>query len=290
LGLHCVPLDNPLGIVHRTLLLDIRGEHAGANCQMVCLVNQSLVGVVHLLAHHNVAKFVINFGVESGISDEIYNPNLSLILRHVEPLCEHVDRHTLMNTTEGLKDRKARILPEVVKAGSQEKVVHEDHLALPQLPLGAVKVVVDVEALNELGDGIRVLIRLLLDNLDKVWSDLIALTFVADHCRCQISENVRAHCLNGIQIRRLEQKVVNNDITSLNVIEEDVQTPMDEPGALLQSLQRIAEVVIVNIILELIEVVETQHPFLTEDIRGQLPPKIIEIVLIRGCDKKTMQN
>jgi len=83
--LHGVPLDHSFGIVHGTFVLHVLSEHSGSDRQMICLVDQSLIRIIHLLTHHDMTKLVINFRVESGISDQVYNPDLRLVLGHVQP-------------------------------------------------------------------------------------------------------------------------------------------------------------------------------------------------------------
>jgi hypothetical protein len=61
----------------------------------------------------------------------------------------------------GLEDEEPRRLEELGLDRREEVVGVDDGLALGELGLRAVKVVVDEEALEELGDGVGVLVRLL---------------------------------------------------------------------------------------------------------------------------------
>ena len=71
-----------------------------------------------------------------------------------------------MDSAESLKDHHPAVLNKVVQASNKEEVVDEHILAVTELALGAVKVKVNVELLDEGGDGIPVGVGLLLDNLD----------------------------------------------------------------------------------------------------------------------------
>lgn len=99
-------------------------------------------------------------------------------------------------------------------------------LTLPQLLLGTVEVKVDIETLHKLCDGVLVGVgllwegqtssraaavvnmrlhqklwrRYLLNDLDQVLENLSALphVFVGDDCSREVSQNVRAHGLDGI--------------------------------------------------------------------------------------------
>ena len=66
-----------------------------------------------------------------------------------------------MDATESLKDKQASVLNEVLQTSNQEKVIHENHLTLSQLLLGAIEVKLDVQAHDELCDGITVGVGLL---------------------------------------------------------------------------------------------------------------------------------
>ena len=55
---------------------------------------------------------------------------------------------------------------------------------------------------------------------------------------CDAPENVWTLGLDGVQVLLVgHQTVVYEEVASLRVVEVDKQTPVDEPGALLQRLQ-----------------------------------------------------
>lgn len=66
------------------------------------------------------------------------------------------DADALMDATEGLEDKQASVLNEVLQTSNQEKVIHENHLTLSQLLLGTIEVKLDVETHDKLCDGIFV--------------------------------------------------------------------------------------------------------------------------------------
>lgn len=76
---------------------------------------------------------------------------------------------------------------------------HTHSLAFEQLLLRSVEVEVDVETLEELGDGVAVHVRLLLDDLDQVLENGFP-PLVRDHCGGQVAQDVRTHRLNGVQV------------------------------------------------------------------------------------------
>ncbi len=73
-----------------------------------------------------------------------------------------------MDPAEGLEDHHPRVLDEVVQAGHQEEIIHQNRLTVPQLTLGSVEIKVDVQILDEGCDGVLVGVGLLLDHLDQI--------------------------------------------------------------------------------------------------------------------------
>ena len=73
-----------------------------------------------------------------------------------------------MNPAERLEDHHPGVLYEVVQAGHQEEVVHQNSLTIPQFTLRTVEIKVYVQILYEGCDGILIGVGLLLDNLDQI--------------------------------------------------------------------------------------------------------------------------
>lgn len=72
-----------------------------------------------------------------------------------------------MDATEGLEDKQASVLDEVLQTSNQEKVIHKNHLTLSQLLLGTIEVKLDVETHDKLCDGIFVGVGLLKNKTIK---------------------------------------------------------------------------------------------------------------------------
>lgn len=67
----------------------------------------------------------------------------------------------LVNAAEGFENHQACILDKFVQAGNEEEVIVQNLLAFVQLLPGTIKVKVDVQMLQELGNGIFVGVRFL---------------------------------------------------------------------------------------------------------------------------------
>ena len=90
----------------------------------------------------------------------------------------------------------------------------------------------------------------MLNDLDKILEQVLA-ALVGDDGGGEVTENPRAGGLNGVDIRWLE-KQVDDGITTLGVVEEDKQGPVEEPGTLLQLVERRGKVLL-NIIRKVVQ-------------------------------------
>ena len=73
------------------------------------------------------------------------------------------------------------------------------------------------------------------------------------------------------------------------MVEEDKERPVDEPGALLQRLQRRAEGALVDELLQPVEILQGGVPVLHEDLGGQLAPHPVQVVGIRRLDEDAVE-
>jgi len=134
-----------------------------------------------------------------------------------------------------------------------------------KLLLGTLEVEVDVEAFQELCDWVLIVVLFLLQHLHQVLQNVSSsarfvvgrrskkhcvsnlktkllctftwLPLVCDNGGGQITENVWARRLNGVQVSILEEQV-DDSVSSVGVVEENEETPVDQPGALLQLVKR----------------------------------------------------
>lgn len=221
-------------------LLDRGGQDLGAERKTLCPLNDLLVDRLGVVVHQDSVLLVVDLSIDLGIPDQVDNPLLALLLGHVQSLGQLGNIDLLVNPAVGLRDEAAGVLDEFLLHGDQEEVVLENLLALGELLLGEVEIKVDVESLNKLGDGVTVLVGLMLNNLDEFLEQVLA-TLVGDNGGSEVTENPWARSLDSVDVGRLEEEV-DNSITSLGVVEEDEQGPVKEPGALLQLVKRRSKV------------------------------------------------
>jgi len=173
-----------------------------------------------------MAKFRIDLGIQPGIADKIDDPALRLVGLHVQLIGQHANGDALVDAAECLEDHQTGVLHELVEAGHNEKVIQDHCLALVQLQTRSLEVKVHIQALQELGDGIAVSVRFLLDHLDQILQS-VAAGAVDHYGGGQITHDVRAHCLDGVQIQWLVQEHLNDEIASLGMVEEDQDRPVN---------------------------------------------------------------
>ena len=160
----------------------------------------------------------------------------------IEDFVDERDGDLLMDAAEHLEDELARVLDEVVDQMRHEEVGGHDRVALAQLLLRAVEVVLDVEAHEQLGDRVGVVVLLDLDDLHHLLQVVLALAARHDG-HGQVAQDVRRDHLQRVQVAvrleaQLDEVVARRRRHVLGVRQDrHPQRPVDEPRALLQQLQ-----------------------------------------------------
>ena len=155
-----------------------------------------------------------------------------------------------MNPAERLEDHHSRVLDEVIQTRNEKEVIDQDGLTVPELLLSTVKVKVDIEILDEAGDGVLVGVGLLLDHLDQVLHHIPPDALVDDDRCGQVSQDPRAGGLDCVQVGLLVEEQLDDQILALVMVEEHEETPVDQPGPLLQGLQVTPEGALINELLQ----------------------------------------
>lgn len=185
-----------------------------------------------------------------------------------------------MDATERLEDHQTCALNELIEVSVDEEVIDDDILAFVQLQSSAFEIKVDVQVLQELGDGVFVGVRFLLDDLDQIFQG-VAAPAVDDDGDRQVAQNVRTSRLDDVQVHRLVQQHLDDEVASLRVMEEHQHAPVDEPGALCQELH-VTEGAVVDVFAQTIQVLQCRLPVQRENLGGQLAPQHVQVVLVVG--------
>lgn len=184
-----------------------------------------------------------------------------------------LDRNAFVDLTEDLKDKQTGILNEIIDAGGEKEIDSKYNLTGTELLLCPVKVEIDVETFDEFGDRISIVVRLGLNQPDQFFHVDSPLP-VGDDGRGQVAENVRTRGVNRIQVGivlalfvvetfRVE-KEINEKVTAMFNVEVDEEAPVDEPGSILQCLNR-THVGILDEILQRLKIFIGFFPVLGED-------------------------
>ena len=69
--------------------------------------------------------------------------------------------------------------------------------------LRAFEIEIDVKVLKEFSNGVAIRIPFLLNHFHQIGQNA-STSFVCDHCSSKITQDVRASCLNGIEVSTRE--------------------------------------------------------------------------------------
>ena len=194
-----------------------------------------------------------------------------------------------MNTTEGLEDHHPGILDEVIKTRHQEEIINQHCLTITQFLLGPIKIEVDIQILNETRYGVLIGVGFLLDDLYEVLHNISPGALVSDDSGGEVSEDPGASGLDCVQIRLLVEEQIYDQVSSLGVVEEDKQAPVDQPGALLKCLEITTESALINEGLQPVEILQCSVPVLHEDLGSKLAPHAVQVVPVSGLDQDTVE-
>lgn len=162
--------------------------------------------------------------------------------------------------------------------------------------MGGLKVEVDVERLDEVGDGIGVLVVLLLDNANNVLELLLVLTSVTgagavgDDSGGQVSEDPGAGSLDSVDEWCGEEEIADS-VASWLVVEEWEESPVDEPCAVVQLCEWVAEELGVYGLLDLCDLLHSRFPVGGKNLRSKLSPGCSgNLVVIGGEDSELVKK
>ena len=148
-----------------------------------------------------------------------------------------------MDLAVRLRDEMAGTVDKGVGSGDEEEVASQELPGLDELLLGLLEIEIDVEGLNEIGDGIAVFIVLLLHDANQILQVFLIRSRVSisapidDDGNGQVAQDPRTAGLNGVDVRKGEEEF-QDGVTSRVEVEEGKETPMDEPGTMLQLCER----------------------------------------------------
>ena len=171
----------------------------------------------------------------------------------------------------------SRRIYELFRRTQQEEIVLQNLLSLAEFLLRLLEVKVDVQGLDEVGDGVTVFVTLLSYNPDQIFELLLVLVRVAatvaagNYGSREVTQNPGAVCLDGVDVCGGKEHVGEGFARSF-VVEEGEERPVDQPGAVLQLCERVVEEACVDDLLELVDLLHGRVPVYGEDFAGELAP------------------
>jgi len=171
----------------------------------------------------------------------------------------------------------SRRVDKQVCGAQQEEVVLQNFLRLAELLLRLLKVKVDVQSLDEVGDRVIVLVAFLSHDPDEILELLLVLVRVpatvtaGDDGSSEVAQDPRAVGLDGVDVSGGEEHVGEGFARGF-VVEEGEERPVDQPGAVLELCEGVVEEACVDDLLELVDLLHGRVPVDGEDLAGELSP------------------
>lgn len=203
-----------------------------------------------------------------------------------------------MYTAVSLKDEQASIFKELVSQRNsdaiplfdtlaQERIIQYNLLALDQLLLSAIKIILDIQALQEFDDGILVDVLLLLDDLDELLKHVPS-PLIDNNCSSKVPQKMGSVGLDSIQVPVLEEEV-DDPVPSILMVEEDEEAPVHQPYPAVELVdRRRGEAAGVNHLLEPVELLLRDIPVLHQYLRRKLAPEGAEAPLAVGAESTVL--
>lgn len=193
-----------------------------------CSVVDLLVDRWILSIHQHGVILCIDFGVEVEISNQIDDPVFCMILVHLEFGSDmgNVDRSVY--SAGCFKNKESSLFLKLIAIVMKEIITGKDLVTEEKLLLCHIEIEVDEESLEKLSDGILVSVLLLLDDFDDV-TNVVSTAFVDDNSCGDVSENMRAGRLNGVEVTVVEEQPIDDLVAAIRVVKPHKQTPVDQP-------------------------------------------------------------
>ena len=180
---------------------------------------------------------------------------------------------------------------ESVTGSDEEEVVAQNLVGLAELLLGLLEVEVDVESLDELADGVAVLVGFLSDDADQVLELLLVRVLavlasravtVGDDGSGEIAQDPGASGLNGVDVGGGEEEV-GELIAGGLVVEEGEERPVNQPAAVLELGQGVGEQACVDVLADLLYLLHSGFPVGGKNVRGEFTPCCCRDLVVIGA-------
>lgn len=270
---------------------DLRPEEATLGA-----LNNLLVHGAGRVVHDDGALLVVDLGIEAGVADEVDDPLLGVVVVEAEAGAEVLERDAGVDLAVALEDEVAGRVDKVVGVGEQEEVAPENLLGEDELVLGLLKVKVDAQGVDEAGDGVLVLVGLLLNDANNVLhlllldTGVLCAAAVGDDGDGEVAEDPGRVGLDGVDEAGVEEEV-EEGLTGLVVVEEGEEGPVDELGAVLELGKGVVGKPGVDTLADLLQLLHGRLPAHAENLAGKTTPcGVRDLVVVGGEDAEAVEE
>ncbi len=230
------------------------------------------------MVHDDCALLVVDLGVQPRVADEVNDPLLGCVSVQAQAGAEVLERNAGMDLAVALEDEVAGRVDKVVGVGEQEEVAAENLLGQDKLALSLLEVEVDAEGVHEPGDGVLVLVGLLLNDADDVLhlllvdAGILRAPAVRDDSDGQVAQDPRAVSLDAVNVAGVEEQL-EDGLAGLLGVEQGEEDPVDESGPVLQLGQRVLRQPRVDRLAHLLHLLHGRLPVHGQGLAGQAAPR-----------------
>lgn len=244
-----------MGLLGNSGVENLRSEEATLG-----LLNDLLVHIVRGMVHDDSAVLAVNLGIQSRLPDQVDNPLLALVGVEAQLGAEVANVHAAKDLAVALADEVAGGADKGVSGGGEEEVAAADLLGGTESLASGVEVVGNVEGVDELGDGVGVLVGLLADVADNILQLLLLGGAVSSTGAAgnnggdQVPQNPGAGSLDGVDVRGREEHLQDRLAGTLPV-EEGEERPVDQHGSVVELSARVVEELGIDALLDVLELI-----------------------------------
>lgn len=260
------------------------------------LLDDLLVNVVGRVVHDYGAVLAVDLGIQSSLADQVDNPLLTVVRVQAELGAKIADVHSAEDLAVALADEVSGGVDKSIGRRGKEEVASANLGGHGQSLTGSLEVVGDVKSVDELGDGVGVLVSLLTDVSDDVL-DLLLLdgavasaTTAGDNGSNQVSQDPGARGLDGVDVGSGEEHVQDGFPGTLPV-EEREKGPVEKHCSVVELSTGVVEKLRVDVFPHVLELIDSRLPVGLEDLGGQLTPgSSRDLVVIGGQNSELVEH
>lgn len=260
------------------------------------LLNDLLVNVVGRVVHNDSAILAVNLGIQARLADQVHDPLLSIVRVQAKLGAQVPNVHPAEDLAVALADEVSGSVDKGISGRSQEEVAAAYLLGHAESLTSSVKVVGNVEGVDELGDGVSVLVGLLSNISNNIFELLLLDGAVACTCAAgdnggnQVPQNPGARSLDGVDVGSREEHVQDGFPGTLKV-EQGEERPVDKHGPVVKLSSRVVEESGIDALSDVLKLINSRLPVCGEDFGSELSPcSSGHLVIVGGENSELVEH